>query len=128
MVIDSTTAVSAAKSQGRRFRDKRENWFLYNTSCIHIQKNMSTQTEWRTPYDHRWRSESLGAYRRDLERHLGGLALPPDARVRDPGVVPHDVLAARLEREVRDEDGQDDLCACEADVNVWYCENSAATY
>ena len=89
---------------------------------------MRTQTEWQTPYDRRWRSENLGPNGRDLERHLGGLALPPDARVRDPGVVPHDVLAARLEREVRDEHGQDDLCACEADVNVGYCENSAATY
>ena len=67
-------------------------------------------------------------YRGDLERHLGGLALPPDARVRDARVVPHDVLAARLEPEVLDEDSQDDLCACEAGVNVRYCENSVATY
>ena len=56
-------------------------------------------------------SQSLleGTYRGDLERHLGGLALPADARVRDSGVIPHDVLAARLEREVCDEDSQDDL-------------------
>ena len=53
--------------------------------------------------------QGLGPNGRDLERHLGGLALPPDARVRDPGVVPHDILAARLEREVRDEDRHDDL-------------------
>ena len=53
--------------------------------------------------------QSLGPNGRNLERHPGGLALPPDTGVRDPRVIPHDILAARLEREVRDEDGHDDL-------------------
>ena len=47
---------------------------------------------------------------RDFERHFGFATILPNARVRNPCVVPYDLLVAEFEVEVRDEHREYDLC------------------